>query len=402
MDDKESDLMSATARAEDLQNQNEEAVKAKIELEDRVIELEETLADRSTESEARQRDEEFFQFKEEAESSQKALFAERERHRSEIEAIDFAKTKDADEARQQIETLEGKIAELEQRIAELQSALVTASRSVENSEKQCVALKSALDASRPSTIPVSSNVRNYVAKIDALRLERDQARQSLSFVEHEQRFAMQDRASTSAELQRARSELNLKTSAVDALQVERDRQAEQLAQAEGSAAATSEEKERMEQALEQIQGDLETALGEKELLEGRTAELEKQNAALSSQLQEVVHHAAIRDRVDRGRSTPVESTFSRGHARQSSGASTSWALGIQARASESDRSRRDAERRLQEVEIANMSLQAEAATKVEAAAARVREIEVRLAEVEVELVRYREEIGVKEGLSDPI
>lgn len=151
--DAQKSLEDAEARVEVEQERFQEAFNAKLELEASLAEAREEIANRSTESDARLRDEELFDQKEILAELRKTLEDERAEHVKEKEMATFILTQDLDEARSKLVGLEKDVQALE------------------------IGKK---------------HLRLAEDKIMRLRAERDDLRNSLSFVNHEQRFTSQE------------------------------------------------------------------------------------------------------------------------------------------------------------------------------------------------------------------
>lgn len=164
-----------------MQEQFQEAFKAKLDLEASLSEAREEIANRSTESDARHRDEELFDHKEVVEKLQVKLDSERAEHAKEMESATFVLTKDLEEARAEV------------------SSLTLSTKAAEQAKK---------------------NLRLAEEKIMRLRAERDDLRTSFSFVTHEQRFTSQEAVKHRQALDAARALLDSRSQALAVLEKE--------------------------------------------------------------------------------------------------------------------------------------------------------------------------------------
>ena len=263
IEDVQTALTTASSFADDLQNQYEEVSAAKLKLEDELTKVQENLADRSTDSEAQQRNEQLFQLKDHLQNLQQKMGEERLQHEKEIEATAFGGQQDLVEART-------RSAELTARVSELQSALASAQAGRKREDSGSVGL--------------------LHVKIQQLRAERDDLRRSKSFGEHEHHFALKaaeaDRASALEELQIVRSELRQKTTAHDNLEVEttglRDRLQHISARLESVAASfatASSEKNDLADRVAQLELELGHAMAARDDLESKVAQAIEQEVA---------------------------------------------------------------------------------------------------------------------------
>ena len=157
------EVSEAGERLDSLQSQFEEASAAKLNLEDDLAKLQQAIANRSTEFESRQQDEQLFDIKEELQTARRVLEDERKQTTTKVAALAFEKTQDIEKARR-------RIAELESRVAELR---------IPTTQAQANHLE--IDG---------DDVGHLHVKIQRLRSERDDLLQSTSFAEHENRFAL--------------------------------------------------------------------------------------------------------------------------------------------------------------------------------------------------------------------
>ena len=184
-----------TAEFEKLKDVLQTTAAENARLESRISDLEDNLANRSTETEAQHRQEEVFQLKDDLEAAQ--------RDKRKMQATE----------RQQMDEIEAKQAE----IADLQAKVEQLEQSIEALTAQLVEAKATPPIEvniAPSPAVEPSHVQLLHAKIERLRVERDELQQTMSFVKHEHRFALQaseaDKASTAEKLQKAQHEVKHK------------------------------------------------------------------------------------------------------------------------------------------------------------------------------------------------
>lgn len=240
LEDLKKRLASRLLEIEEYSDQLQLAATDISELEARNTELEEGLANRSTESEAQHKSEEIFQLKEDLEDLRIRYFTKETELLSSIEEINLAKSK----------------------ISELEAVLSAARLAAES------------DPSRPGEYSTQANLLH--AKIERLRIERDELRQTLSFSKHEHRFAIQaaeaDRISAMEELSQTRLELKKKEIDTSKLQSELDNHREQLHtlsteldEVRGRMAVLSTEKnDELDQQISQLQSELEVTKADRE------------------------------------------------------------------------------------------------------------------------------------------
>jgi chromosome segregation ATPase len=181
LEDAQKAVAEAESRVEQMQERYEEASKSNLDLQLALDELRDEVANRSTESEARQRDEALFDNKEALQKLQETLEIERAEHAREIEMATFVLTKDLGEAR-------GRITDLEEQVGGLRQ--------------------------------VSKHLQLAEDKIHRLRADRDDLRLSLNHVNREQRFASQAADAHRQALDLARSELDAKNATLETLDKE--------------------------------------------------------------------------------------------------------------------------------------------------------------------------------------
>jgi chromosome segregation ATPase len=181
LQDSETNLVSVGAVIDGLQERLEVLLAEKLKVEDELRSVQEEIGNRSTESEARARDEELFQLKEELDGYKESMA----NTRKELEGRIFVKDKDIEEARASVATLQSTIANLE-----------NANRRAE-----------------------TRHVHLLHDKIGRLRSERDELRVSLNFIQHEHRFARQalesDKLVAVGELQDVKNVVREKTESLE-------------------------------------------------------------------------------------------------------------------------------------------------------------------------------------------
>jgi len=218
LEDAQSALSEAQRRTDGMQESLEETLKDKFVIENTLNELRAEIANRSTDSEARQRDEELFDQKEAVERLQQVLDTERAEHAKEIEAAAFILSKDLEESRKRVANLE---------------------KEIDRASSNAKHLKLAED------------------KIHRLRAERDELRISLHFVNHEQRFTSKEVESHRLALNTAREDFDKQTNSLADLQRQYD-----------------EANERSGEISTQLQHDLTQATAARDALSQQISELE--------------------------------------------------------------------------------------------------------------------------------
>lgn len=181
--DAQDQLAAVQAQADGMQDKYEEASKARLDAETALEQLREQVANRSTESQARERDLELVNQRAEAEQLNHALDALRNEHEKELELAAFA-----------------------------------AERDLQAANAQLLALQDKVEAS----IEAKRNLAAASDKIRQLRAERDQLRTTLHFVNHEQRFTSEEAATHRTALEAARTDLEERSNAICKLQSEYD------------------------------------------------------------------------------------------------------------------------------------------------------------------------------------
>ena len=259
LEDAKGSLGTSKQLAEEMQEKYEEASKSRWDLEAIVTELRETMGNRSTESEARNRDETLFDHKDEIARIQKTLDEEREEHGKGLEMATFVISQDLEEART--------------RIVEL--------------EEQNGALGNA------SSVEQSKQLELLYCKIERLRTERDELRVSLNFVNHEHRFAGQaaDAATSSAveALQKARVELENQTALFNSLQSEHALAQDSFIELSMRLQGASTDKNDLANKVRTLETTLHDAATSRDHLSQKVAELENK---LSTSMEEHRHQAA--------------------------------------------------------------------------------------------------------------
>jgi len=166
-----------------MQERFEETLKNHLDTENTLNDLRGEYANRSTDSEARQRDEELFDQKEAAQKLREAFEVEQAEHAREVDAAALTYAKNLEESR-------GRVAQLENDLA--------------------------------STLSSATNLKLAEDKIHRLRAERDELRISLHFVNHEQRFTSKEVEDHRVALQSARVDFGKQTTLLSNLQRQHD------------------------------------------------------------------------------------------------------------------------------------------------------------------------------------
>jgi len=281
LEDAQTALVTAGYFADSLQNQYEDVSAVKLKLEDELAKVHETLADRSTDSEARQRDEQLFLLQEDLQAMKRALIEKRQDYEKELAASKFEKEKDAEDRR-------NRIIQLESRIGKLQADLELAQKARHTGG--------------------SENVGLLHVKMQQLRGERDELRRNLSFNEHEHHFAFKaaeaDRASALEDLGIIRADLEQKTAALCASQEETAQLRERLqavsARLESvfaSFATASTEKNDLADRVAHFELELGHTVAERDELLGQVATASEQESASLEAHRE--HHEQLVDLASR-------------------------------------------------------------------------------------------------------
>ncbi|ORX40644.1 hypothetical protein BD324DRAFT_678089 [Kockovaella imperatae] len=242
LEDAKHELQVTSAHADEMQEQYESCAKSKLDLEQTLADLRETVANRSTESQAQDRVAEIFDHKE-------------------------------------------KIQMLTDRLRDSEKALGTARSRIAD-----------LETSRPRDhAPGSSReILLLQDKVGRLRTERDELRLNLSFVQHEHRFARDaveaSKATAVAELKSTRADLQERLDAISGLERQHaaakealDSVTSRLDGVTGSYAAASAEKDELAAKVTSLESNLGEASSFRDALLARVEELDKQ---LSERLEE--------------------------------------------------------------------------------------------------------------------
>ena len=226
MSDAQAELGEANVKADERQDQFEEMLKAKLELETALTEAQQIAADRSTDSEARQRDEDLFNAKEKVAQLETSLTAEREEHAKELENATFVLKKDLEEA--------------QARMAGVEMELGGAKAGAES----IVLMKD---------------------KIARLRKERDELRISLNFINHEQRFNLEAANANRAALDSARIQLDEKTQDLDRLQRQHSESETASTQLEADLKDAAMSRDTLSQQVQELESRLQDSMQEHRL-----------------------------------------------------------------------------------------------------------------------------------------
>ena len=250
-------LRRAVEQADGMQEKYERCARQKLDLEKDLAELQAIMADRSTASEGQDRMAEIFDQKEE--------------------------------------------------IQHLTAKLQGSERSLSLARMRITELEASIAVLTP--LPSSCGSREVVLlqdKIQRLRSERDELRLSFSYVQHEHRFARDaaeaDRISAVEDLQRARSELEVKLEAISTLRAEHaaakdalDTVTTRLEGVNGSFASASAEKNDLADKVTHLEVDLREATSSRDQLLSRVDELDKRLAERleDSQVQHLISEVAM-------------------------------------------------------------------------------------------------------------
>ncbi|WWC91650.1 uncharacterized protein L201_006596 [Kwoniella dendrophila CBS 6074] len=284
LDDKIAELAVSTSTSDKFQIQFEEAIRSYNEAQAKVTELEEAQADRSTEGEARGKDEELFQLKEEKQHLAEALAVAKAEYETESASNTFKIEQDLLEAQK-------KISSLEKQIQDLQSALSIA------------------QSQRPSKSIDTETYNRMEQKIIQLRSERDDLRHNLSFVQNERQFAIRaatsDKDAALENVRKTKEELKQSSRAYEKLQVElQDAQNNLDKNNAKSNTANDEEKQQLSEHISTLQGELDSHFEKVKSLEAdlqarednlatmktRLELAETRAEGLQKELLEMVHH----------------------------------------------------------------------------------------------------------------
>jgi chromosome segregation ATPase len=292
--DAKNQLEQATTRADDLDERFRNAGTRIFELEALLAETQETLANRSTESEARGKDEALFELKEKVEQLQQTLQQTKAEHEKDVSSVEFLRAQDSREATARARQLQQRISELEQRVKQVGAEL--AEKELAEGYERRIAELQALPPSPTSTVPESNveqeetkHIALMHAKIEKLRVERDDLRQKVSYLTHESRFALraaeEDKASAMEDLQRARIDLKQKAAAHEAARTEAAGLQERLStmtsrleSAEASFAAASTDKHDLADKVAHLELDLSRSQKERAEVDGTVALLLSRHA----------------------------------------------------------------------------------------------------------------------------
>jgi len=215
---------AAQTEIDTLQDQLHNAMSEKTAIENELNEIRTSLADRSTESEAETKNGELLVLKSELDQARQELQDKERELEQEIQGLKFVKEKGAEAAdkkinglraeltlaQQSLQNVEGR---LQVKITDLEGELQVSQTRAQTLEGELATMKT--QATTPKVTPISSTPDRLgllYSKIQSLRAERDDLRQSLSFAQNESRFtiraAQADRESAIEELEAVKSDLN--------------------------------------------------------------------------------------------------------------------------------------------------------------------------------------------------
>jgi chromosome segregation ATPase len=226
--------VGARAEIDSIQDQLLAAVREKTQIEDELTDLRSTLADRSTESEAENRNGEILVLRTELDSTRRHAEDREQALEQEIEGLKFIKAKDAEKAEKRITDLQAQLSKARVAVQEVESRLqarvseleaeseVTGTRVQALQAEMATMAEAAKAAPRPTSSP--DRLGLLYSKISSLRAERDELRHSLSFAQNESRFTIRaaeaDRESAKEELEAVKSDLNNQLAVHDTLEQE--------------------------------------------------------------------------------------------------------------------------------------------------------------------------------------
>ena len=287
----------------------EAAITLRTSLESKIAELQDTLANRSTESEADARDTELSQLRSELEIVRSTLAEKETESQREVQILSFTKEQDAKSAKEQLDNLQSELdtarmasqaasdrasdqeISSQQTIDDLRAEITTLEQRVKSLQSELSAAKDTADASRallpPATLTKTSHTPDHVgllyAKIQSLRADRDGLRQELSFAQNESRFtvsaAQADRKSALEELEKVKNSISSQTVIRDALEAEINMVRTQLSEKE----IRLEETKALYAGVTVDKGDVADAIAQ---YESDAAESKARQADLIAQLQD--------------------------------------------------------------------------------------------------------------------
>ncbi|WRT70291.1 uncharacterized protein IL334_007289 [Kwoniella shivajii] len=237
LDDKIAELAVSTASQDEVQTRFEEAVKSLVQVQAKLTELEDAQSDRSTESEAREKDEELFQVQEEKSKLERELQIAKGEYEKELASSTFKFEQDLLESQKRVD-------KLEHQVTDLQSALSSAQqpKSFSKHEKDVVL--------------------RLEQKIGQLRSERDDLRHNLSFVQNERHFAIRaalsEKEAANEEVNIVQAELKQRTVVGEKLQAELEEVKTALVKATTATLETNdnEESERLMTQISSLEHEL--------------------------------------------------------------------------------------------------------------------------------------------------
>lgn len=222
---------------DDLQDRLEMTTHEKLSIENTLAALQESIGDRSTESEADDRNNELSIIKTELDEARRELKAKEQEMQQELDLLSFTKEKNAEEAQKRIARLQDDLSTAQTSLADkemslqalvdrLQKELEASREEIASLESSVSSLKAELDAVKSSSSAHSGPDRLGLlyTKIQSLRSERDDLRQALSFAQNESRFtiraAQADRESAIEELERVKRDLDSQVAVYETLEAE--------------------------------------------------------------------------------------------------------------------------------------------------------------------------------------
>lgn len=246
LEETEAMIASGDIQLAKLSDDQEAAITLRTTLEGKIAELQDILANRSTESEADARDNELSQLRAELEDVKSALAEKESELQREVQIVNFQKEQDPVSSGEQLNNLQSELdsarkavidkeASLQKVVDGLRANVSTLEERVKSLQTQLSSVKDMPASTSTTTLlpPVSLTKTSHTtpdhvgllyAKIQSLRADRDGLRQELSFAQNESRFtvsaAQADRKSALEELEKVKNNISSQVSIRDALEAE--------------------------------------------------------------------------------------------------------------------------------------------------------------------------------------
>lgn len=241
------------------------------------------MADRSTASEARVKDEELFELKESLETLTQQMELLKQDHQGEVDSATFLREQDKLEYNTKSAELVERIEHLEAQLRSTEQELASSKSTLEATYNQLARLTQ-LPSTPHKNLTELDNEKHLAlmhSKIEKLRSERDELRQNLSYLAHENRFALRaavaDKQSAAEETAELRIELQTKLESCERLQGEVTEVQERLVQINGtlsdveaSFASASCDKHDLVDKVAQLESDLDKIRKERDEMEEST------------------------------------------------------------------------------------------------------------------------------------